>query len=486
MRRCFLLVTSLIGLAACGSAKRWFTSHGDVAAEAGKQRLSSERLAKVLAGPRGLKVNKDAADFVTNLWVDYTLFAEAAADKKLPTDSASAAQALWPEIAEIRTNHWHDSLIARRPAPAGSAAESLYNSPDARIFQHILFGAQASAKPEVRAAARKKADATLARLKGGADFGQIASQTSDDPGSKQDHGFLPPGPRGRFVPTFDSAAWALAPGGMSGVVESPFGYHIIKRPAEAAVQDRLLAFLGQSGGRKADSLYMEGLAKANALEVKKDAAATVKTALQNPEASRSSGKQLTTFKGGGLTEGEFLKWVRALPPQYMTQLKVANDSMVSQFARVLSLNLLLLKQADSAKVQLTSPEWTGLYGRYNASIDSLRSDMGFAATDSAGKREVNGKVDQYFDRLLSGQVRLRPMPSTLGTVLRERGQYRIDQAGVARGLDLALAQQAKADSGRKGGPAPNAGFEKAPGPPPVPAPAPTTDTTKKMGGTTKP
>ena len=43
-----------------------------------------------------------------------------------------------------------------------------------------------------------------------ADFGQLASQLSEDPGSKADSGFLPPGPKGRFVASFDSdwRSWA--------------------------------------------------------------------------------------------------------------------------------------------------------------------------------------------------------------------------------------------------------------------------------------
>jgi hypothetical protein len=475
-----LALASLVALAACGNFRDTFTAQSDVAGEAGGLKLSSERLAKILTGPRGLRATKDAASFVTNLWVDYALFAQAAAAGKLPTDSASAVRALWPELAEIKSNHWHDTLVARRPQPASAAVDSLYNGNQVRVLQHILFQSQPNAKPEQKAAARKKAEQTLAQIKGGADFGKLASQLSDDPGSKRDAGYLPPSPKGAFVGPFDSAGWKLPPGAVSGVIETPFGYHIIKRPTQAEVQPRLTAFLGRNSGQHADSLYMDSLAKVNNLTVEKSAPAEMKAALANPEASRSSKKNVVSFKNGGLTVGDFLKWVHALPPQYMAQLKTANDTMLGGFARVLALNTLLLRQADSAKVQPTPEEWQQLYSRYTASIDSLRADMGVAPGDSAGKN-AGAKVDQYFDRLVSGQVRLRQLPSALNTVLRENSRYRINDAGVTKAFQQAQAQQAKTDSAAAKA-APQGPIQPAPGPAPVPgapAPAPHADSAKK-------
>ncbi|HET7601332.1 MAG TPA: peptidylprolyl isomerase [Gemmatimonadales bacterium] len=473
MRR--LLLASLAGLAACGNFRETFTARGGVAAEAGSLKLTSERLAKILTGPRGLRPSKDAAAYVANLWVDYALFAQAAASGKLPADSASAVKALWPELAEIRTNHWHDSLMARRPQPSNASVDSLYNGDQVRVFQHILFQAPANAKPELKAAARKKAEATLAQLKRGADFDQLASELSDDPGSKRDAGYLPPSPRGSFVGSFDSAGWALAPGQMTGVVESPFGYHIIKRPAADAVHQRLVAFLGRSGGQHADSAYMEGLASASGLTVQKEAPAEMKAALARAEAPLRSTDKLATYKGGSFTVGDFMRWVRALPPPYYAQLRTANDTMLSAFARVLTLNTLLLRQADSANVQPTPDEWKQLYARYTALTDSLKADMGLASDSGtkAGATDAGAKVERYFDRLIAGQVRLRPIPSAMASVLRDRGRYRVNESGVTRAFELAQAQVAKNDSATaKAGP--RGPVQRAPGPPPVPnaAPAP--------------
>jgi peptidyl-prolyl cis-trans isomerase C len=83
------------------------------------------------------------------------------------------------------------------------------------------------ADEKTRQAARVKADDLLAQLKTGASFEEIAKKNSDCPSAPQggDLGFFA---HGQMVPAFDEAAFALKPGEISGVVETQFGYHIIK------------------------------------------------------------------------------------------------------------------------------------------------------------------------------------------------------------------------------------------------------------------
>jgi peptidyl-prolyl cis-trans isomerase D len=66
------------------------------------------------------------------------------------------------------------------------------------------------------------------RIVKGEKFEDVAKAESSDSVSAKDGGFLGRGPRGRFVPEFENAAYALAPGEMSQPVLTPFGYHLIK------------------------------------------------------------------------------------------------------------------------------------------------------------------------------------------------------------------------------------------------------------------
>jgi parvulin-like peptidyl-prolyl isomerase len=65
--------------------------------------------------------------------------------------------------------------------------------------------------------------------KRGQSFAELANQYTEDPSGKGKGGMLGVFERGRMVPEFDKATFALAPGQTSGVVESAFGFHIIYR-----------------------------------------------------------------------------------------------------------------------------------------------------------------------------------------------------------------------------------------------------------------
>jgi hypothetical protein len=76
--------------------------------------------------------------------------------------------------------------------------------------------------------ARKKAQSILDRLRKGEDFARLAGEFSDDPGSKTQGGDLGFFTKGSMVPEFEQTAFSLKPGETSDLVESQFGFHIIK------------------------------------------------------------------------------------------------------------------------------------------------------------------------------------------------------------------------------------------------------------------
>ncbi len=93
---------------------------------------------------------------------------------------------------------------------------------------HILIGVPQGATPEQKAEAKTTAQAALKQVRGGADFAAVAKAQSQDPGSAPTGGDLGFFPKGQMTPAFEEAAFKLKPGAVSGLVETPFGFHIIK------------------------------------------------------------------------------------------------------------------------------------------------------------------------------------------------------------------------------------------------------------------
>jgi len=107
--------------------------------------------------------------------------------------------------------------------------EKRYTSPEERRASHILIKAEKDAPAADRAKAKAKAEALLAEVKKNpAAFADLARKNSEDPGSAEKGGDLDFFGRGAMVKQFEDAAFGLKPDESSGVVESDFGFHIIK------------------------------------------------------------------------------------------------------------------------------------------------------------------------------------------------------------------------------------------------------------------
>jgi len=131
--------------------------------------------------------------------------------------------------------------------------------------RHILLLTQGKTEAE-KAEALKTIEGILVRAKAGEDFAELAKQYSEDPGSKDNGGLYEDFGRGQMVKPFEDASFTVPVGEISGVVETNFGYHIIKvvdrkketRPFEE-VRAELESRLAQTKQGTAVEDYVEGL-----------------------------------------------------------------------------------------------------------------------------------------------------------------------------------------------------------------------------------
>ncbi len=191
---------------------------------------------------------------------------------------------------EIRINlslqRLQEKLAASYPAATPDDAVKYYadhtqefESPEEVRASHILIRSAETDSAAVRAEARKKTEGILAELRGGRDFADAAKEHSQDPGSKQNGGDVGYFSRGRMVPQFEAAAFTLGIGKISDVVETPFGFHILKVTEKRAarlipieeVRDKIVEYLDQTKGNRAmQAVIEEARAKAK-IEVVSDA-----------------------------------------------------------------------------------------------------------------------------------------------------------------------------------------------------------------------
>jgi peptidyl-prolyl cis-trans isomerase D len=114
-----------------------------------------------------------------------------------------------------------------------------YEKPEQVHARHILFRFAPGATAEDKAKVRQRAEEVLAKVKAGEDFAALAKQYSEDASAAQG-GDLGSFTRGKMVAPFERAAFSLAPGETSDLVESPFGLHIIKVDSKESAHTQTL------------------------------------------------------------------------------------------------------------------------------------------------------------------------------------------------------------------------------------------------------
>ena len=144
------------------------------------------------------------------------------------TAPGNAAPALQPEpVADSVPTPDAPPTPAPAPTPAPQEEPKVGAS-------HVLIQYKGSmrAGPNITRSkdeAKKLATQVMAKAKKGQDFAGLAKQYSDEPGAKDRAGTLGKFARGMMVKPFADAAFALKPGEISNVVETDFGFHVIKR-----------------------------------------------------------------------------------------------------------------------------------------------------------------------------------------------------------------------------------------------------------------
>jgi len=462
----------MLTLAGCGALRDAFSAHERIAASSAGQDLTVEQLTDWAVHAKKVQPRPETFSAIATLYVDYMVYAVQLAKGADMSDSLVVLKSNWPMASQLKWDRFHERMLSTRSQVTPARIDSAYQAGDIRLFQHILLQVPAGAAPTAIEQKRVELERVLrqATAKGGSNFAALARYYSDDPGSREQGGYLMASGRGQFVVPFENAAWELQPGGMSGVVRSPFGFHIIRRPPLSEVRDHFGASLAQIEIQHFDSTYVDSLAQERNVKVKDGAPAIVRQVFLDLEGARRNRRTLVTYRGGAFRVQDFVRWLFAINSEEVRSLPKASDEQLRRFLRVATQRELLLQQVDASGVQLTADDWKQIRASHDSALSLLNNQIGISPkmlADSAPTVEARvqvaaGHVNGYLGRLLGGDARFYPVPPFLATTLREREPWSINTAGVSEAVDRAKALRAVDDSQRPGG------LRPAPGPAPIP------------------
>jgi peptidyl-prolyl cis-trans isomerase SurA len=214
----------------------------------------------------------------------------------------------------------------------------LKNQPATVTFRQIVVAPKPTVEQKKTALA--KAESLLVEIRKGGDFEQIAKRESMDPGSKPtggDHGW---NRRGAMVPEFERVMFALRPGQISPVIETPFGYHIIRvdrvQAGEVHAHHILITPVIDSADLVSARVEADSVAKAwragasfDSLSAKHHDPAEEKGILQpfvRDSLPASYGTALAAKKAGEVTDPFELTSPRGTPKYAVVQLVTVNEA----------------------------------------------------------------------------------------------------------------------------------------------------------------
>ena len=446
---------AVVVLAGCGALKDAFTAHSDVVARAASQELTVEALAQILANSNA-PLRQDVARTVAQHWVNYQLLGLAGAQGDSLASPEDAEAGMWSSIAQIRTRKYYEIVSADWPEPDTNEFEAAYNRGELLAASHILLARQPTGLvPTANDSIRRTAERLAARATPG-NFAALARQYTDDQASRERGGDYGVFPRGQMVAEFEQGILSVPPGGVTGVIETTYGYHIIRRSTWAEVKDEFSVVYANMVTQRAESVFFDAVDRAANVKVRPSAPKLVKAIAEDVDAYRDDRTVVATARSGNLTAERVAHWMAAYPTQSQVraQLLQAPDSLVPYFVLSIMRNELMLRAADSAGIGLDSTEArdvrqsfvTGVVGTMRA-LNLAPPQLDTAGTDETARRTLAAaRANDYLGRLLRNETPYFEIPEQLALVLRDRYESRVITTGLDRALAEATRMRASADS----------------------------------------
>jgi hypothetical protein len=449
------------GALACGS------NQGDqgVVARVGSYTLTIDEMVDLLADEERLAADAGVVESLAQLWIDYTLLAEAAA-----RDTMFSGLDLEPLVMQQVTQQMvfqlRDSVIQVDTFVTDDELRDRYESDPPRMevrARHIMMQLPIGATQAQRDSVRTALGDVRDRLEAGASFEDVARRVSQDPGTAASGGDLGYFQRGEMVAPFEQAAFALEEGEISDVVQTPMGFHLIR------VEDRRVRDFGEVSAQyrrevqgrmvqEAESVFVTALVDDASPELQEGARDVVREIAASPRAElsgRARRRALVGWAGGEITVGDVQQVLRIESAALRNQLAAASDEAIDDFLESLARRDLLVRHAESEGLRPPRDSIDALADDARAQLRSAARRLGLLDLDRAPGEDlevaVSRAVEEALADNLSGATQVVPL-GLVGFQLRDGrattvaeaavGQVIIDVAAIRANRSLSPVEEA--------------------------------------------
>jgi hypothetical protein len=436
-----------LSFAACGGSGEPSGDH--IVAQAAGFEFTAETAAGILAPQPELPSQPEVVEALADLWVQYFLLAKAAAEDttlaNIDVTSLVERQVEGEMVSGLRDRViLVDTAVSEQDLRARFEVELPGGSIRAR---HILLQFPEGASEVQADSVRALAASLRTRIVGGEDFEGLARQFSQDAGSAENGGDLGSFGKGQMVPAFEAAAFALAEGELSEIVETTFGLHLIRvdervLPDFADMRDQFRTQVQNEMLMQAESTYVANLIEAAEIEPDTASFETARQLGTDPGmelTARALNRTLVRYDGGALTLGEFREWLLTSQANMSAQVQAASDDQISNLLQSLTRSELLVNQAVAEGIEIPVARRDTLATGILAGVKSIAQQLGFFELSPLEGESDEAAADRAVREILTGVVQegreVFPL-QTVGYVLKEQFGARVHRPGIMKAVEM--------------------------------------------------
>ena len=284
------------------------------------------------------------------------------------------------------------------------------------VVRHLVVLSERWRPEDHRDSARARAREALERARAGQDFEALVAEYSDEPGAAERGGLLQPGRQGSWVPEFWNAASSLEEGELSGVVETEFGFHVIR------LEERRVVPFAEARDRFLESFVdlPQALAQASSRVAEVQATMRIDTsALRAWQAGEPVDAPLVRWPESlavaPYTAGELETYVRTSRPQTVAEIRAMEPDTLMGLVVGATRTHILLERARALGIEPSKSERAAIRQRWLDRVGRWAEALGFrqGMSRSAVKEQAMQALDAEAQSAAQARARLPTLAERL-------------------------------------------------------------------------